>query len=89
MIYVVFHTNLDKFKNEHWPVELPFRPVVGDRIHAHTGEELEVVRTCIGQTVAGIWRIEAELHIPKHLIDMVKSSRSSDAAQLIEDNYYR
>jgi hypothetical protein len=47
---IICHTNLDLYPNEHWPKELPCRPMVGDIITSSTGLELQVVRVVFKYT---------------------------------------
>ena len=70
---VVCRTNLDVQPGEQWPAELPFRPVVGDRIQSATKWgvfqlTLKVVRVTFresGFPMSGgrrEWYAEVELH---------------------------
>jgi hypothetical protein len=75
------YTNLDNVDiYENWPMYLPARPVVGDKIRSTTRWEggryleLEVIQCTwiwIGQPT-NIWTIQLELHIPRHMKESIE-----------------
>jgi hypothetical protein len=82
------HTNLD-LNIEHWPAELPCRPMIGDYIISHSGLELEVCRVTFVEVNSHKLPPECEapsyydkddyvlckveLHLPKHRFENITS----------------
>ena len=66
MVKITCHTNLDI--NEHWPEELPFRPVVGDYIQSISCRkrriELQVVAIHFKINERRVAYAYVELHLP-------------------------
>ncbi|KKL26992.1 hypothetical protein LCGC14_2389690 [marine sediment metagenome] len=77
MIKVACHTNLDVY-GEIWPNQLPFRPMVGDRIVSQTKRTLtQLVLEIVNITIRCIdplernaqtnnYYLDIELHLPKN-----------------------
>ena len=69
MIPVNCRTNLDIHPSEQWPKFLPARPVIGDRIEAVSGLQLEVVGVTFvcynkdGYLANKDWEMSVELNI--------------------------
>jgi hypothetical protein len=58
-------TNIDKYRDHHWPREMVCRPEIGDKVASQEGMRLQVVSlTHCGASERSFEYLLVELHMP-------------------------